>query len=301
MAWGKFVHLLGCENFGHPNTLWTALSTTHQPYNWTFPNRIVSLITNEWLLQVAYGKTCPTLGALMYSLGNKTIVWVVWKVRTDILLADLIYFEVQCLPRSAHLKIFLIFVILMASFKSAYTFLTKLLFFYISAFLSVFFFASFFFYYYLSIFLHLTKTIFCRKRLCFMFPCVSLYRWIHFPRSVLSVLSTSPVVVHSFLRKRRMFSFIIHEITLVVVLYTSLWLVEIKCPQTTTSLCWLSQCDRIVSRSVHGNQTYLLDKFPPGHPKMFERMLDIISLFVLAISNTINLFRNCLCCSLWKR
>ena len=105
----------------------------------------------------------------MYSLGNKTIVWVVRKVRTDILLAELIYFEVQCLPRSAHFKIFLIFVILMASFKSAYTFLTKLFFFYISVFLSVFFFASFFFYYYLSIFLHLTKTIFCRKRLCFIF------------------------------------------------------------------------------------------------------------------------------------
>ena len=40
-----------------------------------------------------------------------------------------------------------------------------------------------------------------------LFPCVSSYRWIHFPSFVLSVLSTSPVVVHSFLRKR-MFSFI---------------------------------------------------------------------------------------------
>ena len=41
----------------------------------------------------------------------------------------------------------------------------------LSSFLSVFFCsASFFFYYYLSIFLHLTKTIFCRKRLflCFL-------------------------------------------------------------------------------------------------------------------------------------
>ena len=33
-----------------------------------------------------------------------------------------------------------------------------------------------------------------------------------------------------------------------------------------------------------------LDEFSPGHPKMFERTLDIISLFVLAISNTISLF-----------
>ena len=30
-AWGKFVHSLGWGNFGHPNTLWTALGTTHQP------------------------------------------------------------------------------------------------------------------------------------------------------------------------------------------------------------------------------------------------------------------------------
>ena len=36
------------------------------------------------------------------------------------------------------------------------------------SFLSVFFFASFFFYYYLSIFLHLKKTIFRLKRLCFL-------------------------------------------------------------------------------------------------------------------------------------
>ena len=35
-------------------------------------------------------------------------------------------------------------------------------------------------------------------------------------------------------------------------------------------------------------RTYL-DEFPQGHPKMFERTLDI-SLFVLAISNTISLF-----------
>ena len=90
-------------------------------------------------------------------------------------------------------------------FKSAYTFLTFFIYFYI-IFLSVIFFAAFFFYYYL---------VSCTWRRQFtvesacvsLFPCVSSYRWIHFPRSVLSVLSTSPVVVHSFLRKR-MFSFI---------------------------------------------------------------------------------------------
>ena len=35
-----------------------------------------------------------------------------------------------------------------------------------------------------------------------------------------------------------------------------------------------------------------LEKIPPGHPKTFKRMLDIISLFILAISNNINLFPN---------
>ena len=54
------------------------------------------------------------------------------------------------------------------------------------------------------------------------------------------------------------------------------------------SLCWLSQCNRIMSQSVHVIKC--LNEFPQGHPKMFERTLDIISLFVWAISNNINLF-----------
>ena len=92
------------------------------PYNWTFPNCNISSImdqatkktTKEWLLQVAYGKTCYTLEALLFAWQktphknkNKTktkTVWVVRKSRTDILLADLVCFEVQCLPQSAHLK-----------------------------------------------------------------------------------------------------------------------------------------------------------------------------------------------------
>ena len=45
-----------------------------------------------------------------------------------------------------------------------------------------------------------------------------------------------------------------------------------------------------------------LDEFPPGHPKMFERTLDIISLFVLAILNNINLFPSLFVFMLfWKR
>ena len=149
-----------------------------------------------------------------YSLGNKTIVWVVWKVRTNILLANLVCFDVQYFPWSAHLKILLIFVILMM-FRSIciHSFFFKLIlfiffiFFYISFFLCVFFFASFFSYYYLSIFMHLMRQFSVKNACVSLFPCVSLYRWIQFPRSVLSVLSALPVVVHSFLRKR-MFSFI---------------------------------------------------------------------------------------------
>ena len=78
------------------------------PYNWTFPNRNISFImdqstnktTNKWLLQVACGKTCPTLGALLFAW-QKNIVWIVRKARTDMLLADLVCFEVRCLPQSA--------------------------------------------------------------------------------------------------------------------------------------------------------------------------------------------------------
>ena len=49
------------------------------PYNWTFPNCNISFImdqstnktANEWLLQVAYGKICSTLGALLLAWQKK--------------------------------------------------------------------------------------------------------------------------------------------------------------------------------------------------------------------------------------
>ena len=62
-----------------------------------------------------------------------------------------------------------------------------------------------------------------------MFHCLLALRRIgEYISPVLSVLSTSAIVVHSFLRKRFFFSFFfhIHEITRVVVLYTSLRFVE---------------------------------------------------------------------------
>ena len=45
------------------------------PYNWTFPNCNISFImdqstnktTNEWLLKVGHGKTCSTLGVLLFA------------------------------------------------------------------------------------------------------------------------------------------------------------------------------------------------------------------------------------------
>ena len=92
-----------------------------------------------------------------------------------------------------------------------YTFLTKYI--YISFFLSVFFFVSFFFFFsYYLFFLHLTKKIFCWKRLCFL-----VFRRIgEYISLVLSVLSASPVVVHSFLTHTQKKFFHIHEITWVV-------------------------------------------------------------------------------------
>ena len=147
------------------------------PCNWTFPNCNISFImdqstnktTNEWLLQVACGKTCPTLGALLFDWQKKknpTTHSVGCTKRKDrILLANLVCFEVQCLPRSAHLKIFLILAFWWRRFKSAYPFLTNF-FFYISFFLSSSLLPSSFIIF--SFFLlRLTKTIFCRKRLCF--------------------------------------------------------------------------------------------------------------------------------------
>ena len=120
-----------------------------------------------------------------------------------------------------------------------------------------------------------------------MFPCVSSYRWIHFPRSVLSFLSTTPVAVHSFLRKKKFFH--IHEITRVDVLYTSLRLVEGVYKPQRACVGWASVTESCLEVCMCIKRTSL-DEFPPGHPKMFERTLHIISLFVLAISNNINLF-----------
>ena len=51
-----------------------------------------------------YGKTSPTLGALLFAGQKTTTYYACTKIRTDILLADPVCFQVQCLPRSAHLK-----------------------------------------------------------------------------------------------------------------------------------------------------------------------------------------------------
>ena len=144
-----------------------------------------------------------------YSLGKKPHRVGCTKSKDRILLADLVCFEVQCLQRSAHLKIFLILAFWSRRFKSAYPFLNYFIFTSASSCLSSSLLPSSFVTFCLF-FLHLSKKIFYRKCLCFLvslFPCVTSYRWIHFPRSVVSVLSTSPVLVYSFLRKR-MFSFI---------------------------------------------------------------------------------------------
>ena len=45
-------------------------------------------------------------------------------------------------------------------------------------------------------FLHPTKTV-CRKRLCLIVLCVSSYRWVHFPRSVLFCKPQQQLFTHS--------------------------------------------------------------------------------------------------------
>ena len=232
-----------------------------------------------------------------YSLGKKNSVGCT-KSKDRIPLADLVCFEVQCLLQkvqcllqSAHLKIFLILAFWWPHFKSAYPFLTTttnlhqllvclLLCFLLLLLLSVYFSC-------------IWQRKFSVESACVsLFPCVTSYGWIHFPSSVLSVLSTSPVVVHSFLRNR-------NEITWVIVLYTSLRFVEGVYKPQWPCVGWASVTESSLEVCMGIKRTFL-DEFPPGHPKMFERTVDIISLFLLAISSTINLFPNFLCCFLWK-
>ena len=68
-------------------------------------------------------------------------------------------------------------------------------------------------------------------------------------------------------------------------LYTSLRLVEGVYKPQQACVGWAN-----VTESCMWIKRTRLDEFPPGHPKMFERTLDNISLFVLAISNSISLF-----------
>ena len=158
------------------------------PYNWTFPNCNNSFImdqstnktTNEWLLEVAYGKTCPTLGALLFAWQqNHSVGCTKSKDRPTVRKSCLFWCSVFATicplknpPNFRHfndvvLNLRIHFIIIYFLAPDEDNFLSKAL----------------------------------------VFPCVLSYRWIHFPRAILSVLSTSPVVVHSFLRKR-MFSFI---------------------------------------------------------------------------------------------
>ena len=75
------------------------------PYYWIFPNCNISFVMDQSTKKTGNESDCYNQGmgkpVLLwepcYLLGNKTIVWVVWKVRTNILLADLVCFEVQCL------------------------------------------------------------------------------------------------------------------------------------------------------------------------------------------------------------
>ena len=216
--WAKHIGWLGGNSstrFVHsatqtPCELYSILRTN--PYNWTFPNCNISLImdqstnktTNEWLLQVEYGKTCSTLGALLFAwqknhnvgctkskdrhtVGRSCVFWssVFATICPLKNLPNFRHFNDVVLNLRTHSNIFYIYT-------SASSCLSSLL---PSSFIIINFSCTW-------------RRQFSVESACVpLFPCVSSYRWIHFPSCVLSVLSTSPVVVHSFLRKR-MFSFI---------------------------------------------------------------------------------------------
>ena len=118
---GEIVHSLGCGNFGHPCELHSMLRTN--AYNWTFPNCNISFImdqstnktTNEWLLQVAFGKTCPTLGALLFAWQqNHSLGCTKGKDRQTVGKSCLFWCSV--FATICPLKILPIFVVLMKSF-----------------------------------------------------------------------------------------------------------------------------------------------------------------------------------------
>ena len=140
--------------------------------------------TNEWLLQVACGKTCPTSGALLFAWQKKNIVWVVQKPRTE-----------YCWQ--------ILFVL--------------------------------------------------KFSVC----------WIDFPSPVLSVLSTSPVLFTHASEKECFFHS--HEITQVVVLYTSLWFVEGVYKPQWACVSWASVTE-LCLKACMGIKHTCLDEFPPDHP-----------------------------------
>ena len=72
-------------------------------------------------------------------------------------------------------------------------------------------------------------------------------------------------------------------------LYTSLWFVKGVYKPQRACVGWASVTESCLEACM-GIKCTSLDEFPPGQPKMFERTLDIISMFVLAISNMICLF-----------
>ena len=140
------------------------------------------------------------------------------------------------------------------------------------------------------------KTIFCRKRWCF--PCFLVFCRIGEYISLVlfyQFCQPHPVVVP---QKKSIF-FRIHEITRVVVLYASLQFVEGVYKPQRACVGWASATESRFEAWM-GIKRTCSDELYAGHPKMFERTLDIISLFVLSISNTINFFLIFLCCSLWK-
>ena len=93
-------HLVNCTQ-SYASTPTIKLSpTVNQLHNGSVKNKTKRKKQKEWLLQLGMEKPV-LLWEPCCSLGNKTIAWFVRKARTDIRLADLVYFEVQCLKSSS--------------------------------------------------------------------------------------------------------------------------------------------------------------------------------------------------------
>ena len=221
--------------------------------------------TNEWVLEVVYGKTCSTLGALLLAWQkNHSVGCTKSKDRHTVGRSCLFWssvFATICplknLPNFRHFDDFVL------NLRIHF-----FLFFFLHQLLLVCLLLCFLLLLLLSVYFSCTwRRQFSVESACpSLFPCVSSYRWIHFPRFVLSGFFNLTSSCSLIPQKKNVF-FHIHEITRVTVLYTSLRFVEGVYKPQRACVGWASvTVFTIVSRSVHVNQMYLFGWISPRPP-----------------------------------